>query len=334
MAEPKQFNINAYGRFVSGSITDKRTKDHKNRPIPEDKQNYQFGIAFAKTDPAIQQFFNDTYGYCQAAWATDQHKLQALQGYFTPTQNGYHMQGLSMKVSDGDKPNAQGKVNDNTKGHYVVWCSSGYPPKTCDTAYQEIAPESVKRGYYVAVAGTISDNELPWQADGKGAGIYINGNVVRLLAEGDQIIGGVDPATAFGNAQAPQGQMPAGARALGSGIGAPNGMPGMTPQQGMPQQPNPNVVQGQPQTGGVPMQGVPGVQQNAMPGTASPGSVQMPNAHPGILNGPGGQPQQQAMPQQQQGVPQMGAPANMGMPQQQQGVPQMGAPANMGMPQQ
>ena len=39
------------GRLVSGSWTEKRTKDHQNRPIEPEKQVYQFGLAIEKTNP-------------------------------------------------------------------------------------------------------------------------------------------------------------------------------------------------------------------------------------------------------------------------------------------
>ena len=306
MANAQNFAINAYGRFVSGDLLEKKTTDHLGRPISDpEKHKFNFGIAFRKDDPALKQFFNELYAYLATAWVTDQIKMQGLNHYFAINpQTGYHnMVGLSLKVSDGDLPTGKDKtINKNTAGHVVLWCATKYPPKVTDTAYQEIPTESMKRGYYCAIVGTFDDNGLAYSADGKGAGIYLNIKGLILNAEGDIIEGGgIDVQKAMSNA-GQLGAMPTGARALGSGAGVPNGMPGM---------PNPNAVQGQPPMGGVATQGIPGVQPNAMPGTASPGNVQqqMPNAHPGILDGPGQQ-------QQPQGMPQMGAPANMGMPGQ------------------
>ncbi len=347
MANAQNFAINAYGRFVSGDLLEKKTTDHMGKPEKDpEKHRFNFGIAFRKDDPALIQFFNELYTYLATAWANDQVKMQGLNHYFAINpQTGYHnMVGLSLKASDGDLPTGKDKtVNKNTVGHVVLWCATKYPPKVTDTAYQEISTESMKRGYYCAIVGTFDDNGLAYSADGKGAGIYLNIKGLILNAEGDVIEGGgIDVEKAMGSATQ-LGAMPTGARALGSGIGAPSGMPGMPQQQqmpmgqpqgmpqqqqpqGMPQQPmhNPNAVQGQQQQmGHVPMQGAPGVQPNAMPGTVSPGNVQqqqMPNAHPGILGGPG---------QQQQQMP-MGQPQGMPQQQQPQGMPQMGAPANMG----
>ena len=329
MANPQNFAINGYGRFVSGDLLEKKKTDHLNKPIADpEKHKFNFGIAFRKDDPVLQNFFNEVHAYLSTAWATDQIKLQALAYYFAvnPQTGYYNMTGLSMKISDGDLPNAKGEINKNTIGHVVLWCATKYPPKITDTAYQEIPTESMKRGYYCAIVGTIDDNGLAYSADGKGAGIYLNIKGLILNAEGDVIEGaGMDVEKAMSNA-APLGAMPTGARALGSGSGAPIGMPG-TVQGQMPgvgqqqavqgiqqtQMPMGNVgVQGQAPMDGVGTQGMPmpnGTGQTAMPMTASP-SNQMPNAHPGILGvGQQGQVQQ---PAPQMGMPQMGAPANIG----------------------
>jgi hypothetical protein len=359
MAKAENFAINAYGRFVSGDLLEKKKTDHLGKPINDpEKHKFNFGIAFRKDDPALKQYFNEVFAYLSTAWATDPVKIQALNHYFAINpQTGYHnMVGLSMKMSDGDLPTGTDKtVNKNTAGHVVLWCSTKYPPKVTDTAYQEIPTESMKRGYYCAIAGTYDDNELAYSADGKGAGIYLNIKALILNAEGDVIEGGgIDVQKAMSNA-GQLGAMPTGARALGSGVGVPNGMPGMTTgsisgqqPQGMPSanagvvthqngmvnaqgvvgaQPmnngsstmpvtNPNAVQGQPQMGTVGMQGTGGVQQNVMPGTVSHGNVQ-----------------QQQMPNAHPGI--LGNPGQQQVQQpvqQPQGIPQMGAPANMGMP--
>ena len=343
MATAQNFAINAYGRFVSGDLLEKKKTDHLNKPIADpEKHKFNFGIAFRKDDPALQNFFNEVFAYLSTAWATDQVKLQALGHYFAvnPQTGFYNMTGLSMKMTDGDLPTGKDNtINKNTVGCVVLWCATKYPPKVTDTAYQEIPTESMKRGYHCAIVGTIDDNGLAYSADGKGAGIYLNIKGLILNAEGDLIeSSGINIEAAMQNAT-PIGAMPTGARALGatSGMGQPQGMPGMGAPAGMPQQQvqqpvqqpmqNPNAVQGQPQMGGVATQGMPGVQPNAMPGTVSPGNVQqqqMPNAHPGILGGPG----QQQMPMgQPQGMPQQQVQQPV---QQPQGMPQMGAPANMG----
>jgi hypothetical protein len=49
MANRFDFFTPVVGRFVNGSITEKRTKDSDNREIPLDKQRFEFGVAFEKT---------------------------------------------------------------------------------------------------------------------------------------------------------------------------------------------------------------------------------------------------------------------------------------------
>jgi hypothetical protein len=295
MGQNYPFFTNAVGRFISGSLTEKRTKDHNNRALPEDKQRYEFGIAFSKTDPDMARLFGEFNAYISQVWAADQQKLAALQNWFST------MQGVPMKISDGDAPSKQGKVNENAAGCFVFWFSSSYPVKCCDPANQEIDAASIKRGYYVQVAGNIADNGLAWQADGKGAGIYMNPNVIRLIGEGDEIVGGIDPATAFGGTAAPA-QLPPGARPLGANVGLPGtqptapaavpGMPGATPapvqtapvSAGMPGSPTPQPVAPQP---------------TASPSSVVPGqpAAAAPAPHTQILNTPvPGQPVVPGMP--------------------------------------
>lgn len=292
MAEPHNLQIAAVGRFVSGSITEKRDKDHENRPIPEDKQQYQFGVAFRKDDPDMQRVFGEVYQYAAACWAQQPQKLTALQNWYST------LSGLSMKISDGDAPNRQGKVNENTAGHFVFWFSSAYPVKTCDPAYQEIAPESIKRGYFVQIVGNINDND---QAIDR-AGIYMNASHVMLVGEGDVIQGGVDAATAFAGIATPQ-QLPPGAKPLGANVGMPGttppGAPGNVP--GQPASMPGTTAPGQPPQASVPTQPPAPPQQTtpALPGaTSSPSNVPpqppaapgqpnaMPQPHTGITQGP------------------------------------------------
>lgn len=272
MSERLDFFTPVVGRFVNGSITEKRTKDSDNREIPADKQRYEFGVAFEKA--AIWPMLTEQwYPFLAGAMARDQNALTRMTNWFST------MQGFSMKVSDGDKPNSQGAFNEHTKGCFVVYFSSMYPPKAVgpDPAFTEIDPAIIKRGFYVQVAGNIGSNDQP----GDRAGIYVNGNVMRLIAEGDEIRGGIDAASAFGGAAAPTA-LPPGARPLGStsgmgaafGAGAPAGLPGMPGVAPAPVQTAPAAMPG----------GLPGV----APTTASAGNVGAPGVvpHTGILAGP------------------------------------------------
>ena len=274
MANKHEFYTNQVCRFVSGSLTEKRTKDTNGRPLPEEKHRYEFGIALSKTDPDTARLFGEFQAFMQNEWANDQNKLNALANWFSPDPTT-SMTGVPMKISDGDRPNAKGQLNSNTSGCFVFWFSTGYQPKCCTATNEEIPADAIKRGYYVQIAGNISSNGLPWQPDGKGAGIYMNPSVIRLVAEGDEIVGGVDAATAFGGTAAPT-QLPPGARPVGSGVG----MPGMATGGAIP--PAPAPVQNQAAPAGLPGQAT---GQTAAPvTTVSPSNI---NPHTGILNGPG-----------------------------------------------
>lgn len=291
------FFTNAIGRFVSGSMTTKRDKDTNGRPIEESKQKFEFGIAFRKDDPDMARLFGEFNAFIGAQWANDPQKTQALANWFQT------MQGVPMKISDGDKPNNRGQVNENTVGCYVFWFSSNYPIKCCDPANQEISAESIQRGYYVQIAGNIADNGLPWQADGKGAGIYMNPSVVRLVAEGEPIVGGVDAATAFGGTTAPVGALPPGAVPLGTNAGVAPAAPG-TAAPVAPVAPAASTTvapTAAPTPNAAPM---PGGQPPAAPTPAAP-TAAAPAPHETILNAPAAAP---AAPTAAPGLPGTGLP--------------------------
>lgn len=267
MAERLDFFTPVVGRFVNGSITEKRTKDSDNREIPADKQRFEFGVTFEKA--AIWPMLTEQwYPFLAGELARDQNALTRMTNWFST------MTGFSMKVSDGDKPSAEGRVNEHTKGCFVLYFSSMYAPKAVgpDPAFTEIDAATVKRGFYVQVAGNIGPNDQP----GDRAGIYLNGNVVRLIAEGEEIRGGVDAAAAFRGAAAPTA-LPPGARPLGSTSGAGAAFGGLPP------------VGAAPAPAAMAPAAMPGMPA-AAPMTASVGSLPGVVPHTGILAGPPGLP--------------------------------------------
>lgn len=278
MSERLDFFTPVVGRFVNGSITEKRTRDNDNREIPADKQRFEFGVAFEKA--AIWPMLTEQwYPWLASILARDQNALARMTNWFST------LQGFSMKVSDGDAPNSRGVVNEHTKGCFVLYFSSMYAPKAVgpDPAFTEIDPATIKRGFYVQVAGNLGSNEQP----GDRAGIYLNGNIVRLIAEGDEIRGGVDAASAFGGAAAPTA-LPPGARPLGSTSGhgaAFGGAPMMPPAGGVA----PGLPQAAPAPAPMAPVGMPAM-PGAAPGIASGGSVPGVVPHTGILAGPPGLP--------------------------------------------
>lgn len=290
MGNQLNFFTESVHRLVSGSLTDKVTKDRNNNnaPIPEDKQRYEFGIAMLKTDPDTIRIINEIHGFLAAEWANDAGKIAALNAYW---QNG--CDGVSLKIKDGDKPNSKGKVNEHTKGCFVFYFSNwgGEAPRTVDPHNQDIPGEAVKRGFYVQVAGTIKDNGEQYSTNPRQnrCGAYLDSQVVRLVAEGDVIVGGVDPETAFGGTTAANASLPEGARPLGTGAGIP-GM-GSSPNAALPGMGNAQAgAQVQQQAGNAALPGANTAQQTAPQTTASHGD---PNAtaniqpHNGILGGPG-----------------------------------------------
>ena len=185
------------GRFVSGSLTDKRITDHNGKPqLDESKHRFEFGIAVDKNNPALPAIFGALH-----AEAMTQHAGHPSVANFT-------LAGYSWKVTDGDKPNRDGNVNANTAGHFVFWFSTSYAPNTCDQNNVQCDPKMIERGYFVDVVFNARNNG----ASGDQAGLYLNPEWVRFIAYGEKIATGRSAEQAFG-APAPMGALPPGASA-------------------------------------------------------------------------------------------------------------------------
>lgn len=288
MADIINFNIPIKGRFVSGSMTEKRSKDWENKPIAPDDQRFEFAVAYPKQE--FWTWLTQTFypGPLATALTGFPHAMQAVQQWFG---NGFN--GFSMKMDDGDKPKRDGKVNQNTQGCFVVYFASMVPP----TAYIGATPQTltqidtteVKRGYYVLMSGSIKFNEK----SGTQMGIYVNAGSVWLVERGPEISGGVDPETAFAGVTLPPGVAPLD---LSNGAGAQfgGGVPGLPPQTAQAGFP-PAVAQSAP------------VHTQTAP-AALPGQGSMPQSVPGMTASPGNaQPYYGAMqvgqPPAQAGVP-------------------------------
>jgi hypothetical protein len=258
-------------RFVSGDMDKLREKDHKQRPIAPDKQSYEFGLAVAKTDPALPAMFQAICAHlwqeCSAQPAILK-KIETAMQYFplyVTSHNPQAMDGFSWKIWDGDKPDDEGKVNENTRGHWVFFFKSKFPIVCGNSQNAEIPVTAIKRGDYVDVAFQCAWNGLTGADE---AGVYLNPKVVRLQFEGPAIGGGqISVKDAFAQAPQPQYQMPAGAK-------APGALPSMAP--------NPMAMPGGApmptgQAPGFPSTGVPNNGQFAAPATAPvPGMTSAP----------------------------------------------------------
>lgn len=275
MAEPLQFFTNTVGRLVSGSITQKRVKDNDGRPIPEDEQRYEFGIAFEKRAIWDEILVGKFHPYLMSALASDPNGLQRVNAWFqNPGAKGI----FSMKIGDGDAPNSKGRVNEHTKGCFVFYCNAIEPRACVVGTNADIDPAEIKLGYYVQLAGNIKPNDEP----GDRAGIYLNGNILRLVAEGDVIVAGIDAETAFGGTTADGLQLPPGARPLGSGNGNAQAF-GQTSLPGSGTAPAPNQTGGAPS--GLPL---PGASSSAQPqAPASSYTGYMGTGQPGNTGAPG-----------------------------------------------
>lgn len=265
MTESVNFNIPLKGRFVSGDMTQKRQKDYQGKPIDPDKQRVEFGIAYPKAE--FWNWLTQTFyhGPLAQALAGQAQAMQLATAWF---QNGFN--GFSMKIDDGDKPNARGGVNENTKGCFVVYFNAINPPQVYVGATPEtltqVDTSECKRGYFVMMSGNIRFNEkMPPQI-----GIYMNAGAVWLVEKGAEIIGGIDAASAFAGVALPPGMAPVD---LSNGAGAAFGAQQMPPMQqaapAMPGFPAPAPAQMAP--AGLPGQGF--TPPTAAPQTAFPGNA-------------------------------------------------------------
>jgi hypothetical protein len=109
---------------------------------------------------------------------------------------------FAWKITDGDSaiPNKKGKLprdRDGYAGCWVLHFSSG----TVSRCYQrndqgalvECDPALVKTGYYARIAGNACGND-----SATNPGIYLNHNMVEMVAFGPEIVSGPDANDAFG----------------------------------------------------------------------------------------------------------------------------------------
>lgn len=292
-------------RLVSGSLTEKQKTDYQNKPIAEDDQRYSYGLALRKDDPGAQGLLQ---GVMQKAW-NDYGQAPRIQNIIQQFNLGKNS-GFSWKIKDGDVPNNEGRTNPNTQGCWVFYFSSSYLTKTYDQTNKELDAAQFYTGCFVQIAFNVVGNG---KTDNT-AGIYLNPQVLRFIAHGEKIVGGMDAKTAFAGVEVPQ-QLPPGASLTPVATG---GMPGVPPvgqspgtgqsnmAPGLPTaqptaQPNTNLTTGYPTNN----QQMPTVATQQMaPAQTMPGMpAQQPQAAPlqGFSNG---QVQQQAAPLQP-GMPQM-----------------------------
>lgn len=203
------------GRLVYGSVSKPQTKDGDGKPLTvkdgpragQPTQRYAFGLAIPKI--AGQHWAATEWG--KLIWDTGHAHMPQTAG----------RADFAWKVIDGDSTNP----NENQKkpcdqegypGHWILRYSSAFAPATWNNdGSAPIAPESIKTGYFVQVAGSVAGNE-----SARNPGVYLNHSMVSLQWAGQEIKTGADPkAAGFGQGvqrpagalDAPAGGMPTGA---------------------------------------------------------------------------------------------------------------------------
>ncbi len=229
------------GRLVQGDCFVPQTKDQQGNPrvvksgpnVGQPAPQYFIAVAFPKMDPANPALQNQEFA---AFYAQLDRVARAEWPALFPNPNGGCVNPLfTMKVKDGDGVDRNGKSNASKEGfagHWIVSFASAYAPKVVQetspgTFAQLTDPASVKRGYYVRVAGSITGNDSP-----NTPGLYVNLDMVCLVAYGPEIVSGPDAAQAFG---APA-TLPPGASMtpIGGAAMPPGGVPATPALPGAP----------------------------------------------------------------------------------------------------
>lgn len=241
-SQSNQF-LTPVGRLVQGDAMEPQTKDQQGNPLTvktgpnagQPTQRFFVALAFAKTDPGFAALRAQMTQVARTAWPQ----------WFDANGNCTHPK-FSWKIMDGDGVDDNGKPNASKEGfagHWVVKFSSSYPPKCFYVGrYQpneQIQDKmAIRRGYYVRIGGTVEGNGNPQKP-----GLYVNLNMVELVAQGKEIVSGPDAASVFG--AAPVSALPAGAIALPGQPAAVAAVPTpamMTPQAPAPVMPAPLPV--------------------------------------------------------------------------------------------
>lgn len=231
------------GRFVQGDFFKAQDKDQQGAPrvvktgpnAGQPDPQYFAAVAYRKDDPAWPAF----YALLDAQARADFPHLFPVPG--GPCVNPL----FSMKVVDGDGLDTSGKSNatkDGFAGHWVVRFASRYAPKCFKqpdfAAHQQLQdPASIKRGYFVQINGSVVGN-----MNAQRPGIFVNLDMVNLVAYGPEIVSGPDAAEAFGaGAAVPAGAspLPVGAMPVGAGPGAALAPPPGAPMVAAPLAPAP-----------------------------------------------------------------------------------------------
>lgn len=252
--------ITPVGRVIWGSVYDRATEDYDGKAYEAGKGPFQFGFAVRKDDPGVGKMLTDIYGQAMAGYATNPGLQQRIGQEW---QSGFAGLSFRFKIKDGDKPNAQGQINPNAVGCWVFSMQTSLDFKACNAQNVEIDKKSVERGYFVDINLGVKVND---NVDAT-AGVYLNPNVVRLIAYGEKIVGGISVEDAFKGHAAPTA-LPPGASATPlapGGMPALPGAPAVAPVAASPAVTLPPVAQTASPSS---LPGLPGAPATAQPHTA------------------------------------------------------------------
>lgn len=194
--------LSGLGRLVRGSLTARQTHDYDNNPYEEGKGPFELGFAVPKTDPKAGEILTKVYQHASAAYVANAGILQRMK---IEWESGFSAGTFRFKIRDGDKPNQEGRVNENTVGHWVINLQSYIPfkctyiqgyglPKFKDANGRDIEPNTeihpslIKIGDFVHMNIGTKANEKTDHT----AGMFMNINAVILAAHGPAITGGID----------------------------------------------------------------------------------------------------------------------------------------------
>lgn len=181
------------GRMVQGDLFVPQTTDQNGNPLRTtqgaDKQVYFMALALPK-GPEWTRVWSEIHAIGAAAWPGGEHAIQ----------------GFSWKIVDGDS--AENVAKEGFQGCWILRCSSGFAPKIYDNSeppQQIIDPAMAPKGYYMQANIGVQGNKSAQRP-----GVYVNLNLVRVVAPGPTIQSGPSAAEAFATpAPAPVGALAA-----------------------------------------------------------------------------------------------------------------------------
>lgn len=198
------------GRLVSGDCFKGKTTDAEGNPLMiksgpnagKARTDYYFAIAIPKTDPGYEELKGKIYGEAKASFP---NLFDAAGNCTNPN--------FAFKIIDGDSitPNSKGIKpcdREGYKGNWVLSFSGSFAPRCYSKGGESVLtdPESIKRGYFIRVYGSVRGNGATQQP-----GVFLNHSMIELIGYGEEIKTGPDANAVFG--AKPVATLPPGATA-------------------------------------------------------------------------------------------------------------------------